>query len=170
MQSEVRNLTADLDSLREQFEEEQESKAEVQRQLSKAHNEVQMWRSKCESGGGASAEAVEELRYADSTKPKTPYNINQRYKIEQQVKWFISYFYHRRRMQAKLNEAEQNLEAANAKISQLEKVKLRMGQEMEDLVIEVERVRFTFKIKIFNWSLKRLFCKTFNHLFDLRSG
>lgn len=73
-------------------------------------------------------------------------------------------------MQAKLNEAEQNLEAANAKISQLEKVKLRMGQEMEDLVIEVERVRFTFKIKIFNWSLKRLFCKTFNHLFDLRSG
>lgn len=90
MQSEVRNLNADLDSLREQFEEEQESKAEVQRQLSKAHNEVQMWRSKCESGGGASAEAVEELRYADSTKPKTPYNINQRYKIEQQVKWFIS--------------------------------------------------------------------------------
>lgn len=53
-------------------------------------------------------------------------------------------------MQAKLNEAEQNLEAANAKISQLEKVKLRMGQEMEDLVIEVERVRFTCKIKILN--------------------
>lgn len=53
-------------------------------------------------------------------------------------------------MHAKLNETEQNLEAANAKISQLEKVKLRMGQEMEDLVIEVERVRFTFKIKIFN--------------------
>lgn len=53
-------------------------------------------------------------------------------------------------MQAKLNETEQNLEAANAKISQLEKVKLRMGQEMEDLVIEVERVRFTFKIKILN--------------------
>lgn len=76
MQSEVRNLNADLDSLREQFEEEQESKAEVQRQLSKAHNEVQMWRSKCESGGGASAEAVEELRYADSTELKTPNNIS----------------------------------------------------------------------------------------------
>lgn len=76
MQSEVRNLNADLDSLREQFEEEQESKAEVQRQLSKAHNEVQMWRSKCESGGGASSEAVEELRYADSTELKTPNNIS----------------------------------------------------------------------------------------------
>lgn len=46
-------------------------------------------------------------------------------------------------MQAKLTETEQNLEAANAKISQLEKVKIRMGQEMEDLVIEVERVGFT---------------------------
>jgi hypothetical protein len=48
----------------------------------------------------------------------------------------------RRRMQAKVNEADQNLEAANMKISQLEKVKLRMSQEMEDLVIEVERVGF----------------------------
>ena len=48
-------------------------------------------------------------------------------------------------MQAKLNEADQNLEAANAKISQLEKVKLRMSQEMEDLVIEVERVSFIEK-------------------------
>lgn len=63
MQSENRNLNADLDSLREQFEEEQESKADVQRQLSKSNNEVQMWRSKCESGGGASTEAVEEMRY-----------------------------------------------------------------------------------------------------------
>lgn len=71
MQSEARNLTADLDSLREQFEEEQESKAEVQRQLSKANNEVQMWRSKCESGGGASAEAVEEMRYAESFNQKS---------------------------------------------------------------------------------------------------
>jgi predicted nucleic acid-binding Zn-ribbon protein len=63
MQSENRNLHADLDSLREQFEEEQESKADVQRQLSKSNNEVQVWRSKAESGGGASSEAVEELRY-----------------------------------------------------------------------------------------------------------
>ena len=51
-------------------------------------------------------------------------------------------------MQAKLTEADQNLEAANAKISQLEKVKLRMSQEMEDLVIEVERVSFIEKNKI----------------------
>lgn len=152
MQSEVRNLNADLDSLREQFEEEQESKAEVQRQLSKAHNEVQMWRSKCESGGGASSEAVEELRYADSTELKTPNNIS-KIQVWTTSKMFYLFFY-RRRMQTKLNETEQNLEAASVKISQLEKVKIRMGQEMEDLVIEVERVRFTFKLKFLKCSFK----------------
>lgn len=132
-----------MDSLREQFEEEQESKAEVQRQLSKAHNEVQMWRSKCESGGGASAEAVEELRYVASTELKTSNNISNMQVWKTSKMLFISWFFYRRRMQAKLTETEQNLEAANAKISQLEKVKIRMGQEMEDLVIEVERVGFT---------------------------
>ena len=40
----------------------------------------------------------------------------------------------------KLNESEQSLEAANVKISNLEKAKMRLAQEMEDLVIEVERV------------------------------
>ena len=58
-------------------------------------------------------------------------------------------------MQAKLTEADQNLEAANAKISQLEKVKLRMSQEMEDLVIEVERVSFIEKY-IINQILRML--------------
>ena len=37
----------------------------------------------------------------------------------------------------KLNESEQSLEAANVKISNLEKAKMRLAQEMEDLVIEV---------------------------------
>lgn len=64
-------------------------------------------------------------------------------------------FFSRRRMQAKLTEADQNLEAANAKISQLEKVKLRMSQEMEDLVIEVERVSFIEK-NIINQILQML--------------
>lgn len=64
-------------------------------------------------------------------------------------------FFSRRRMQAKLTEADQNLEAANAKISQLEKVKLRMSQEMEDLVIEVERVSFIEK-NIINQILRML--------------
>ena len=63
LQSEVRNLSADLDSMRDQFEEEQESKADLQRQLSKAHTEVSTLRAKFESEGGARSEEIEESRY-----------------------------------------------------------------------------------------------------------
>lgn len=46
----------------------------------------------------------------------------------------------RRKLQAKLAEAEQNAEAANAKVNQLEKAKNRLQGELEDLAIEAERV------------------------------
>lgn len=62
MQSDVRNLNADIDTLREQLEEEQESKSDMQRQLSKANTEVQMWRAKFEGEGTARAEELEEAK------------------------------------------------------------------------------------------------------------
>lgn len=46
----------------------------------------------------------------------------------------------KRKMNAKLADAEAQLEAALAKVSSLEKVKHRLSGEMEDLMIEVERV------------------------------
>jgi predicted nuclease with TOPRIM domain len=49
--SQIRNLTADLDQAREQLEEEQEGKADLQRQTSKLSAEVQQWRSRYESEG-----------------------------------------------------------------------------------------------------------------------
>ncbi len=39
----------DCDLLREQFEEEQEAKAELQRGMSKANSEVAQWRTKYET-------------------------------------------------------------------------------------------------------------------------
>jgi uncharacterized protein (UPF0335 family) len=39
-----------------------------------------------------------------------------------------------------LAEAEQNAESANAKVNQLEKAKNRLQGELEDVVIEAERV------------------------------
>lgn len=60
LQNEIRNLAADMDALREQLEEEQESKSDVQRQLSKANNEVQVWRVKFESEGAARTEELME--------------------------------------------------------------------------------------------------------------
>lgn len=60
--SDARNLQSELDALREQLEEEQEGRAELQRQLSKANTEAQSWRSKYESEGTAKAEDLEESK------------------------------------------------------------------------------------------------------------
>jgi myosin heavy chain 6/7 len=49
--SQIRNLTADLDQAREQLDEEQEGKADLQRQVTKLSSEVQQWRSRYESEG-----------------------------------------------------------------------------------------------------------------------
>lgn len=57
-----RSVEHDLDSFREQLEEEQEAKADLQRQLSKANAEVQLWRSKYESEGLARLEELEESK------------------------------------------------------------------------------------------------------------
>lgn len=60
-----RNLEHDLDNLRESVEEEQEAKADFQRQLSKANAEAQLWRSKYESEGLARLEELEEAKWVD---------------------------------------------------------------------------------------------------------
>jgi len=97
-----------LTQLREQFEEEQEGRADLQRLLAKANSEIAVWRHKCESGeGGVRSEEMEELK---------------------------------RRMNAKINELEAQLEASQSKASILEKAKSRLAGELEDLSIEVERV------------------------------
>jgi hypothetical protein len=57
-----RNVEHDLDTMREQIEEEAEAKADFQRQLSKANAEAQMWRAKYESEGVARAEELEEAK------------------------------------------------------------------------------------------------------------
>ena len=49
---EMRNMSNDIDHLREQLEEEQKARAELQRSLTKANNEVLAWKQKYESGEG----------------------------------------------------------------------------------------------------------------------
>jgi len=57
-----RNLEHDIDGLRDGLEEEGEIKADLQRQLSKANAEAQMWRAKYESEGVTRAEELEAAR------------------------------------------------------------------------------------------------------------
>lgn len=52
----------DCDLLREQFEEEQEAKAELQRGMSKASGEVTQWRTKYESDAIHRTEELEEAK------------------------------------------------------------------------------------------------------------
>ncbi|XP_071106373.1 myosin heavy chain, striated muscle-like isoform X2 [Haliotis cracherodii] len=49
----------------------------------------------------------------------------------------------RRRMQSRLNEAEQNLESERARCSGNEKVKIRMQAEIDDLAMEYQRAQTT---------------------------
>ncbi|XP_005176298.1 myosin heavy chain, muscle isoform X18 [Musca domestica] len=101
-----RNLEHDLDNFREQVEEEAEGKADLQRQLSKANAEAQLWRSKYESDGVARSEELEEAK---------------------------------RKLQARLAEAEETIESLNQKCIGLEKTKQRLSTEVEDLQLEVDR-------------------------------
>lgn len=114
LQGEVRNLQADCDQAREQLEEEQEGRADLQRLLTKANNEINVWRHKLESGeGGVRSEELDELK---------------------------------RKFNAKLADAESQLEAAQSKCSSLEKARTRLQGELEDVMIEVERVSTGFDI------------------------
>lgn len=56
----------DCDLLREQFEEEQEAKAELQRSMSKANSEVAQWRTKYETDAIQRTEELEEAKYGHS--------------------------------------------------------------------------------------------------------
>lgn len=60
--SQLRSVESERDSLHDHLEEEAESKAELQRLLSKANNECQQWRAKFESEGLGKAEEFEEQK------------------------------------------------------------------------------------------------------------
>ncbi|KAJ8251309.1 hypothetical protein GJAV_G00219950 [Gymnothorax javanicus] len=96
----------DCDLLREQFEEEQEAKAELQRGMSKANSEVAQWRNKYETDAIQRTEELEEAK---------------------------------KKLAQRLQEAEEQIEAVNAKCASLEKTKQRLQSEMEDLMTDVER-------------------------------
>lgn len=57
----------DCDLLREQYEEEQEGRAELQRALSKANSEVAQWRTKYETDAIQRTEELEEAKYVQTS-------------------------------------------------------------------------------------------------------
>ena len=57
-----RNLEHEIDNIREHLDEETEAKADLQRQLSKANAEAQLWHTKYEAEGLARIEELEEAK------------------------------------------------------------------------------------------------------------
>uniref|UniRef100_A0A7N8YNT8 Myosin-7-like n=1 Tax=Mastacembelus armatus TaxID=205130 RepID=A0A7N8YNT8_9TELE len=102
----VQSARHDCDLLREQYEEEQEAKAELQRSMSKANSEVAQWRTKYETDAIQRTEELEEAK---------------------------------KKLAQRLQDAEEAVEAVNAKCSSLEKTKHRLQNEIEDLMVDVER-------------------------------
>ena len=49
------------------------------------------------------------------------------------------YCFHRKKLAQRLQDAEEAVEAVNAKCSSLEKTKHRLQNEIEDLMVDVER-------------------------------
>jgi peptidoglycan hydrolase CwlO-like protein len=108
-QAEHRSLQGDLEHVREQYEEEQENRANLQRLLQKAQNEANEWKRKAESGeGGVRSEEFDDLK---------------------------------KKLGARIADLEGQLEAANAKANSLEKARSRLQGEIDDIVVEMERVR-----------------------------
>uniref|UniRef100_A0A8C3BP48 Uncharacterized protein n=1 Tax=Cairina moschata TaxID=8855 RepID=A0A8C3BP48_CAIMO len=106
LEEEIKSARHDCDLLREQYEEEQEAKGELQRALSKANSEVAQWRTKYETDAIQRTEELEEAKY---------------------------------KLAQRLQDAEEHVEAVNAKCASLEKTKQRLQNEVEDLMIDVER-------------------------------
>ena len=106
MLGKFRNLQHDIQKLREQLDEESESKSDLHRQLSKANADIQIYRAQYESEGVAKAEEIDASR---------------------------------QKLQARLDEAEQQIDSLNFKNSSIEKAKNRLLNDLETMHVECER-------------------------------
>ncbi|XP_047635215.1 putative uncharacterized protein MYH16 [Phacochoerus africanus] len=100
------NTKHDLGLIKEQLEEEQGGKSELQRLVSKLNTKVTTWRTTYETGAIQRVEELEETK---------------------------------RKLTARLQEAEEAAETAQARAASLEKNKQRLQAEVEDLTINSEK-------------------------------
>merc|ERR1712142_751251 len=102
-----KNLTTELENVREKIDNEHLRKSDALKALSKAQAEYQLWRSRYETEGMGK---IEELEGA------------------------------RGKLQARIVEAEENVDALNNKIASAEKSKNRLMTDLDDTCMEYERV------------------------------
>merc|ERR1712165_335873 len=102
----MRNLEHELEVMKEHLDEEFDAKQEIERQLSKAFADIQLWKTRHETEGVARMEEIER----DKAK-----------------------------VAIRLSEAEDTISSLQEKIGILEKSKVRLAAELDDLTSECER-------------------------------
>merc|ERR1711963_1346074 len=102
----MRNLEHELEVMKEHLDEEFDAKQEIERQLSKAFADIQLWKTRYETEGVARMEEI------DRDKAKVA---------------------------LRLHEAEDTISSLQEKIGILEKSKVRLAAELDDLTAECER-------------------------------
>merc|ERR1711881_657295 len=130
----------DNDLLREQYEEEQESKAELQRQLSKANAEVASWRTKYETDAIQRTEELEEAKKKLAQKLQEMEEM-----VESTQAKCASLEKTKQRQQGDLEDLQIDLERANSAAAALDKkqrnfdkVLAEHKQKEEELQVELE--------------------------------
>merc|ERR1712200_280060 len=98
-----KNMSTDLENLREKIEDEHMRKSDALKALSKAQAEIQLWRSRYETEGMGK---IDELEGA------------------------------RAKLQARIVEAEENVDALTTKIANKEKSKARTAADLDEVAME----------------------------------
>lgn len=122
--------------LKEQLEEEQESKQELQRLVSKLNSEATHWRSKHEADTIQHADELEDTKCVQWASMFLATNIS----FLSISHWSHQRVSRRKKLATRLQEAEEAVEATQAKCSSLDKTKQRLQGEVEELCIDLEKV------------------------------
>merc|ERR1712033_122717 len=101
-----KNMSTDLENLREKIENEHLRKSDALKALSKAQAEIQLWRSRFETEGMGRVDELENGR---------------------------------NKLQARILEAEENVDSLQTKVANVEKSKARLANDLDELSMEYER-------------------------------
>ncbi|XP_029913810.1 myosin heavy chain, fast skeletal muscle-like [Myripristis murdjan] len=128
------SFTTQIDELKRQIEEESKAKNALAHSLQSARHDCDLLREQFEEEQEAKAELQRSLSKANTEvalwRNKYETDAIQRTDELEEAK---------KKLAQRLQEAEEQIEAVNAKCASLEKTKQRLHSEMEDLMVDVER-------------------------------
>ena len=171
MLGKYRNIEHDLDGLREQLNEENEIKADLERQLVRSNNEAHMYRTRYETEGIARAEELEAIRLKLAVRLEEAES-----QIEQLTLKSISLEKTKASVSSELEAMHMETERAQAlatasekKQKSFEKVVTEWKLKVDDLTLDVEASRkecSTYSTELFR--VKACYDESIEHLDQMR--